>query len=55
VSSLQAAPGELAFTVQITRKATGLVEEVQLIGSITAEQAESLGIASADAETTSED
>ena len=33
-------PGELAFTLQITRKATGLVEEVQLVGRIVADEAE---------------
>lgn len=42
--SLMGTPGELAFTVQITRAATGQVEEYQLVGRITAEQAEQLGI-----------
>lgn len=30
--------GELRFTVQITRKATGQVEEIELVGRITEEQ-----------------
>ena len=42
--SLQGSPGELTFTLQITRAATGQVEEVQLVGRITGEQAEQLGI-----------
>lgn len=44
MSSLMGTPGELSFTVQITRAATGLTEEVQLVGRITADQAESLGL-----------
>jgi len=43
--SLMGTPGELRFIVQITRKDTGLTEEVQLVGRINAEQAEQLGIA----------
>ena len=44
MSPLQGQAGELSFTVQITRKDTGLVEEHQLVGFITADQAEALGI-----------
>lgn len=39
MSNLQGPPGELRFTVQITRKQTGKVEEVELIGHITADEA----------------
>lgn len=55
MSSLMGTPGELNFTVQITRAATGLTEEVQLVGRITADQAEALGIPPTDTETTSEE
>ena len=37
--SLMGTPGELSFTVQITRAATGQVEEYQLVGRITGEDA----------------
>jgi hypothetical protein len=40
--NLQGQPGELRFTVQITRKDTGKVEEVELVGRITPEQFEEL-------------
>ncbi len=39
---LQGQPGELRFTVQITRKESGKVEEVELVGKITPEQIEEL-------------
>jgi len=42
--SLQGQPGELKFTIEITRKATGLTETVELVGRITGDQAEQLGI-----------
>ena len=32
--NLQGQPGELRFTVQITRKDTGKVEEVELVGKL---------------------
>jgi hypothetical protein len=32
MTTLQGQVGELAFTVQITRKDTGIVEEYQLVG-----------------------
>jgi hypothetical protein len=35
--NLQGQPGELRFTLQITRKDTGQVEEVELVGRITSE------------------
>lgn len=38
MATLQGQAGELRFTVQITRKETGLVEEIELIGTITDEQ-----------------
>lgn len=38
MSNLSGEVGELAFTVQITRKDTGKVEEFQLVGKITEEQ-----------------
>jgi len=50
VSQLQGQAGELSFTVQIVRKDTGLVEEHQLVGQITADQAEALGIPPTDTE-----
>lgn len=44
MSDLIGQSGELAFTIQIKRKETGLVEEHHLVGKITADQAEQLGI-----------
>lgn len=44
MSQLQGQAGELSFTVQIIRKATGQVEEHQLVGRITGDQAEALGL-----------
>lgn len=41
MSALMGQAGELSFTIQITRK-DGQVEEHQLVGFITAEQAEAL-------------
>ncbi len=35
---LQGQSGELRFTLQITRKDTGKVEEVELVGRITSEE-----------------
>lgn len=34
MSELAGQPGELKFTIQITRKETGKVEEIELIGKI---------------------
>ncbi len=42
--NLQGQEGELRFTVQITRAATGQVEEYELIGKITHEEAQQLGL-----------
>lgn len=39
---LQGAVGELSFTVQVTRKETGVVEEYQLTGFINEEQLKDL-------------
>jgi hypothetical protein len=36
--------GELRFKVQVTRAATGQVEEYELIGKITHEEAQQLGL-----------
>jgi len=36
--NLQGQTGELRFTLQITRKDTGKVEEVELVGRITSEE-----------------
>lgn len=36
-------PAELHMTIQVTRKATGLVEEYQIVGHCTKEEAEALG------------
>jgi hypothetical protein len=35
MANLSGEVGELRFTVQITRKATGKVEEVELVGKLT--------------------
>lgn len=40
--ALEGQVGELRFTLQITRKETGKVEEVELIGRITDEQLKEL-------------
>lgn len=44
MADLQGQVGELRMVVQITRKETGKVEEYELIGSATKEQAEALGV-----------
>ena len=54
MSALMGQAGELTFTVQITRKDTGQVEEHQLVGRITADQAEALGL-EAETETKTEE
>lgn len=41
---LQGQLGELRFKLQITRKETGQVEEYDMVGKITSEQAEELGL-----------
>lgn len=43
MTSLMGQAGELSFTVQITRK-NGQVEEHELVGRLSADQAEALGI-----------
>jgi hypothetical protein len=40
--SLNGQPGELRFTVQITRKETGKVEEVELVGYLDEEKLKEL-------------
>lgn len=56
MSQLQGQAGELSFTVQIVRKDTGQVEQHQLVGRITADQAEALGLhPSTDTDTDRED
>lgn len=42
MSTLSGDVGELRFTVQITRAATGKVEEVELVGKLTEEQLKEL-------------
>jgi hypothetical protein len=37
MSDLKGQPGELRMTVQITRKATGKTETVELVGKVTEE------------------
>ena len=54
MSNLSGDVGELRFTVQITRKATGEVEEIELVGRMTEEQAEALGL-EAETETKTEE
>lgn len=43
-NNLEGQEAELHMTVQITRKATGLVETYELVGNTTVEQAEALNI-----------
>lgn len=42
MTELKGDVGELAFTVQVTRKETGKVEEYRLVGKITDEQLKEL-------------
>jgi hypothetical protein len=42
--NLQGTAGALSFTVQVKRADTGQVDEFQLIGQITHEQAEQIGL-----------
>ena len=42
MSNLSGQTGELRFTVQITRKATGKVEEVELVGYLDEEKLKEL-------------
>lgn len=42
MAALEGQAGELRFTLQITRKDTGQVEELELIGRITDEQLKEL-------------
>jgi hypothetical protein len=44
MNSLVGSPGELTMTMTITRKDTGKVEEFKVIGKVTAEEAEALGL-----------
>lgn len=44
MNSLVGSPGELTMTMTITRADTGKVEEFTLIGKVTAEEAEALGL-----------
>jgi hypothetical protein len=44
MSSLVGSPGELTMTMTITRADTGKVEEFQLVGRVTAEEAQALGL-----------
>ena len=43
--------GELVMTIQVTRKDTGKVEEYQLVGRATAEQAAELGLTTSQEQT----
>jgi len=42
MTSLMGQAGELSITVQITRKATGLTENVELVGYVDADQLKQL-------------
>jgi hypothetical protein len=42
-NNLVGEPAELHMTIQVTRKATGKVEEYRLVGRCTKEEAEALG------------
>ena len=44
MADLTGQAGELCFTVQVTRKETGKVDEYELTGKLTSEQAEKLGL-----------
>jgi len=44
MSNLQGHVGELTFSVQVTRKDTGAVENYTLVGGVTEEQAKQLGL-----------
>ena len=44
MSDITGQAGELKFTVQVTRKETGKVEEVELVSIITEQQAQTLGL-----------
>lgn len=48
MSELTGQVGELRMSVQITRKETGAVENYEVVGSATKEQAEALGIDTGD-------
>lgn len=44
MNELKGQPAELHMTLQITRKATGLTETVELVGHTTVEAAQAAGI-----------
>lgn len=44
MSNLVGQPGEITMTMTITRAGTGKVEEFNLIGKVTAEEADALGL-----------
>lgn len=44
MSELVGQPGELTMTMTITRAGTGKVEEFKLVGKVTAEEAQALGL-----------
>lgn len=44
MSNLQGSGGELTFTIQVTRKDTEVVEDYTIVGGITEEQAQQLGL-----------
>jgi len=44
MNNLVGQPAELHMTVHVTRAATGLTETVELVGRITVEEAQALGI-----------
>jgi hypothetical protein len=55
MNSLVGSPGELTMTMTITRKDTGKVEEFQVIGKVTAEEAEALGLTTSPTESEADD
>jgi hypothetical protein len=44
MANLNGQSGELRFTIEIKRKDTGRVETVELVGKITADEAQHLGL-----------
>ena len=45
MGNLSGQGGELRMVVEVTRKATGKVETVELVGKLTQDEAEKLGLA----------
>lgn len=55
MNQLVGSPGELTMTMTITRADTGKVEEFQVIGKVTSEEAEALGLTTSPTEKEADD